>query len=384
MGFADSLWSDPVDYLRAHQPEDPVLFLSPAALQAQARRFLSGFPGLVTYAVKANPDETILANLAAAGITGFDVASPEEIALVRRLIPGAALHYNNPVRARAEIALAVAQDVASYSVDSHSELDKLIALVPPRRAPGMQTEIAVRFKLPVAGAAYDFGAKFGAEEGLAAALLDRVTKAGFAPALTFHPGTQCQDPAAWEAYIRAARRIAGPIRLSRLNTGGGFPSRRHHTDAPPLDAIFATIARTTAEVFGPDAPTLVCEPGRAMVADAMALAARVKALRDDGPVFLNDGIYGAFAELPSIGTPDRLCALSPEGHRRTGAPRPRIVFGPTCDSLDRLPGEPALPEDLAEGDYLLVQGMGAYSAAIATRFNGFGAARHHLVLDLGA
>src|SRR5690606_28561682 len=103
MGLAETLWSDPVDFLRAAQPEDPVLFLSPAALQAQANRFLRGFPGLTTYAVKANPDEAVLTNLAAAGIAAFDVASPEEIALIRRIAPKAALHYNNPVRSRAEI-----------------------------------------------------------------------------------------------------------------------------------------------------------------------------------------------------------------------------------------------------------------------------------------
>ncbi len=51
---------------------------------------------------------------------------------------------------------------------------------------------------------------------------------------------------------------------------------------------------------------------------------------------------------------------------------PRIVFGPTCDSVDRLPGEVALPADLAEGDYVIWQGMGAYSTVTNTRFNGFG------------
>ena len=386
MGFADTIWTDPVDYLCAVQPEDPVLFLSPPALQAQARRFLGGFPGLTTYAVKSNPDEAVITNLATAGIRGFDVASPDEIALIRRLCPGAVLHYNNPVRARSEIAFAVAQDVASYSVDAASEFDKLAALVPTRRDGGERVEIAARFKLPVPGAAYDFGAKFGATEDRAADLLRRIAGAGYAPALTFHPGTQCTDPMAWDAYIRAAKRIADAagVRLLRLNVGGGFPSRRQQAEAPPLAAIFACIKATTAEVFGPDAPALVCEPGRALVADAVALAARVKAIRDDGPVFLNEGIYGAFAELPVMGGTDRIATLSAEGRPRTGAPQPRLVFGPTCDSLDRLPGDTTLPADLAEGDYLLVQGMGAYAAAIATRFNGFGATARHLVLDLGA
>ena len=51
----------------------------------------------------------------------------------------------------------------------------------------------------------------------------------------------------------------------------------------------------------------------------------------------------------------------------------RVVFGPTCDSLDRLPGLVPLPEDLCDGDHVLFHGLGAYSTATVTRFNGYGA-----------
>jgi ornithine decarboxylase len=384
MGISQTIWSDPVDYLRATGPNDPVLFLSPAALQAQAQRFIEGFPGLVTYAVKANPEEAVIDNLAAAGIDAFDVASPEEIALIRRLVPHAALHYNNPVRARHEIVLAVGRDVASYSVDSLSEFEKLEAGVPTHRANGERVEITARFKLPVAGAKYDFGAKFGATEELATELLRRIAAAGYTPSLTFHPGTQCTDPAAWDAYIRAAGRIAAGagVRPARLNVGGGFPSHRVQGQTPALAAIFRLIERVTGEVFGEHAPELLCEPGRGLVGDAFAALARVKALRDGSHVFLNDGVYGAFAELPLMGAIDRISVWSPEGMRRTGKPVGRIVFGPTCDSVDRLPGEIALPSDMDEGDYVLVQGMGAYSVVTNTRFNGFGALGAQLALSL--
>jgi ornithine decarboxylase len=369
MGLSKTIWTNPTEYLRNMAPENPVLFFAPAVLQATARRFIDGFPGLVTYAVKSNPEEAVIENLVAAGIRGFDVASGFEIALIRRLAPGAAMHYNNPVRTRAEIAFAVAQGVVSYSVDSASELDKLIALVPPGR-----TEITVRFKLPVAGAAYNFGAKFGATAEAAVALLSRVAAAGFVPSLTFHPGTQCTDPAAWEAYIRKAAWIAAEagVTIARLNVGGGFPSHRLEGVVPQLEATFALIDRVTDEAFGEGRPLLVCEPGRGLCGDAYALAARVKAVRDGEHVFLNDGIYGALTELGLIGVIDRMTVLSPDGRPRTGAPVPRIVFGPTCDSVDRLPGELPLPGDIAEGDFVLVQGMGAYSTVTNTRFNGFG------------
>lgn len=379
MGLSKTIWTNPTEYLRNQQPEHPVLFFAPHVLQATARRFLDGFPGLVTYAVKSNPSEEVIENLMAAGVAGFDCASPAEIDLIRRLDPDAAIHYHNPVRARAEIAHAVARKVKAWSVDSQSELAKLIEMVPAEGC-----EIAVRFKLPVAGAAYDFGAKFGATAEAAVDLLRQVAEAGFTASLTFHPGTQCTSPEAWASYIRAAAKIAAQagVAIARLNVGGGFPSQRQAGARPDLEAIFATIDRVATEAFGADRPALVCEPGRGLCGEAYCLATRVKALRDDTEVFLNDGIYGSMLEFSQIGAINRIEVLDPEGQRRMGAPRGRVVFGPTCDSFDRLPGEIALASDLAEGDYLVIQGMGAYSTVTNSHFNGFGALACVTVLSL--
>jgi ornithine decarboxylase len=128
----------------------------------------------------------------------------------------------------------------------------------------------------------------------------------------------------------------------------------------------------TAEAFGDCRPMLVCEPGRALCGDAFTLAARVKAVRDGTHVFLNDGVYGSLTELPLIGLIDRVEVVTEDGQVRQGEKTPRIVFGPTCDSVDRLPGEIPLAADVAEGDFVVFHGMGAYSTVTNTRFNGFG------------
>lgn len=369
MGLSKSIWTNPTEFLTSQQPENPVLFFAPSVLQATAQRFMAGFPGLVTYAVKANPGEEVIENLVAAGLSGFDCASPFEIDMIRRLAPEAAIHYNNPVRSRAEIAFAVERGVKSWSVDSHTELAKLIELVPAQGC-----EISVRFKLPVAGAAYNFGAKFGATEEVAAELLRKVAAAGFVPSITFHAGTQCTDPEAWASYIREAAVIArkAGVTIARLNVGGGFPSHRATGILPQLEAIFETIDRVTTEAFGADRPELVCEPGRGLCGDAFVLAARVKAVRDGTHVFLNDGVYGSLFELSQIGIIDRIEVLDPAGNRRRGKTMGRICFGPTCDSVDRLPGDVPFPSDIAEGDFAVIHGMGAYSTVTNSRFNGFG------------
>lgn len=255
------LWLSPETHLARSTPDHPILYFSPRVLHEVANRFQHGFPGLVTYAVKANPHPAVLSNLVAAGITGFDVASPAEMDAVRAASPDAVMHYNNPVRSDVEIAAGIAHGVASWSVDEPSELDKL-ADVPK------SCEIAVRFALPVAGAAYDFGSKFGAEPDMAIELLKRVAAEGWTPALCFHPGTQCEDESAWVEYVHAAKRIidAAGVKIARLNVGGGFAANRDGV-APDLEKVFAAIWVAVDAAFGDDKPGLICEPGRAMVSE---------------------------------------------------------------------------------------------------------------------
>jgi len=265
------------------------------------------------------------------------------------------------------VAEAARLGVRAYSVDCPREFDKLAGAVPEG------AEMSVRLALPVAGAAYDFGTKFGLGPRGAAELLRDVAARRFTPSLTFHPGTQCADPAAWGAYIAAAAEVAraAGVRLVRLNVGGGFAAHRTGA-APDLGAIFALIAAEVARHFPEAPPALVCEPGRAMVAEAFTLGLRVKALRGCGAVFLNDGVYGGLTEMRDIGAPDRIRVIAPDGTERRGAPALRVVFGPTCDSIDRLPDPLPLPSDMEAGDHLLIAGMGAYTRSLSTAFNGYG------------
>lgn len=367
MQHTPTLWPSHVAHLTRAEPDHPVIYLSPATLQATARQFCTGFDGLVTYAVKANDRAEVLDNLVAAGITAFDVASPGEMAAARAASGKAGLHYNNPVRSAAEIAQGIGYGVASWSVDHLAELDKLGAV--PRSC-----EIAVRFALPVSGAAYDFGDKFGATPDQAVTMLQEVVRQGWTPALCFHPGTQCEDAAAWAAYIAQAAQIAARagVRIARLNVGGGFAANRQGRPQD-LGAVFATIKTAIKTAFGTVQPALVCEPGRAMVSEAFVLATRIKALRNSGKtVFLNDGIYGGLTDLRDMGLTGRVSVIAPDGTGRRAEPTPRVVFGPTCDSLDRLPDGLMLAGDAAVGDYVLFAGMGAYSVAMSTRFNGYG------------
>src|SRR2546423_15658922 len=88
------------------RPTEPLVCLRPAVIAAAARRFVAAFSGDVLYAVKCNPEPRVLRAVWAGGVQHFDCASLPEIALVRKLLPGADVHFMHPVKGRHAIHAA--------------------------------------------------------------------------------------------------------------------------------------------------------------------------------------------------------------------------------------------------------------------------------------
>ncbi len=80
----------------ALKPDAPLFCFSAPQLQARAQIFLKGFPGEVTFAVKANSSSQVIKGLADAGVKAWDVASVHEMAMVSKIVPNARFHYHNP------------------------------------------------------------------------------------------------------------------------------------------------------------------------------------------------------------------------------------------------------------------------------------------------
>ena len=365
----DYVYRDTSAVIRQLRPREPVYLFCADRLAQRAGQFLRGFPGTVSYAVKANPEARVLRTLVAAGISHFDVASLPEIRRVLNLHPRARLHFNNPVKAEEAISEAYLQHgVRSFALDEFSELKKIESVTSGDRG----VLYTVRFKLAHDGAAYDFGSKFGAEPDKAVALLQAIAAAGARIALTFHPGSQCTDPAVYVRYLEAAADIVARAGVTPelINVGGGFPEYYLDTALPTLEHYFQAIARTSQRCFAGNIP-LMCEPGRGMVAAAVSLLARVIHVRDCGrSLFLNDGVYGGMLEQSVVDL------RFPAQAWREGRPLPPgsasyHVFGPTCDPIDRLLRPAALPDNLQVGDHVEFGLLGAYGSATATSFNGF-------------
>src|SRR5260370_42477744 len=88
------------------RPAEPMIAIRPRTLRRTAERFVQTFPGDVLYAVKCNPEPTVLRALWRGGVRHFDGASPGEIRIVRQLFPEAQIHYMHPIKAPAFIRQA--------------------------------------------------------------------------------------------------------------------------------------------------------------------------------------------------------------------------------------------------------------------------------------
>ncbi|KDM66230.1 hypothetical protein [Acidiphilium sp. JA12-A1] len=350
------------DFVERRRPEVATLLISRSVLLGSADNFLKSFPGGTLYAVKANPHPEVLACLGASEIAGFDVASIEEAESVRTVCSSKPLHYSHPVKATASIRDAYKIGIRHYVVDSEVELDKILACV------SRPLSIAVRLKTPEKSGTYDFNTKFGLHPAESVPLIKRIIDAKVEWGLTFHVGSQCKHPKAFSAAIHVCHSVIENLGKmpGYLNVGGGFPVA-YGQERSDLTAYFVEIKAACSRM--PRVP-LLCEPGRALVAESGTLVVQVIGRADDR-VFLSDGVFGSFGEVNYSKiqmTPYHLTRASAVPSLAESEFR---VFGPTCDSFDELDQRLLLPATIKEGDWLIFPMMGAYSNALASRFNGF-------------
>ncbi len=361
----------------AMRPADPLLCLRPAAIAGAARRFVDRFPGDILYAVKCNPEPRVLRALWAGGVRHFDCASLAEVGLVRKLLPAAEVHFMHPVKSRPAIREAFHRyGVTDFALDSADELAKILQETVPVGLVGDPPTLGlfVRLALPKGAAVYDLSGKFGAPLEEAVDLLRAARPHAARLGITFHVGSQCLDSGAYARAMalagEAIARCGVPVDI--VDVGGGFPVGYPDMTPPPLGDYIAAIA--SASVALPAKVALWAEPGRALVAGGGSVVVQVQLRRDD-TLYVNDGIYGSLSDAGVLGFrfPARRIRLGKLGN----APAARAdfaLFGPTCDSADRMGGPFRLPADMREGDWVELGQLGAYGACLRTQFNGFGRA----------
>lgn len=362
-------YQTPLDLVRERSPERPVALVRPDVAAVAAQWFQDNLKADVLYAVKANPSPWVIETLAANGVASFDVASIPEIELVRRFAPNARLAFMHPVKSRVAIASAYFDHgVRIFSLDSHEELAKILDATGGAK----DLTLIVRLAVPSEGSAYALSGKFGIEPDAAPALLLAARRATQdLMGISFHVGSQCMRPTAYQGAMSAASRalVRAGVFADIVDVGGGFPSVYPGMAPPALEDYADSIHRGFAEMMVHETTELWCEPGRALVAETTSILAKVEARKGDA-LYLNDGAYGNLFDAAHSKWPFPV-KLVRDGVAESGLKAFKF-FGPTCDSIDVMPGPFWLPEDVCEGDYVEIGMLGAYGTAMATRFNGYG------------
>jgi ornithine decarboxylase len=350
------------------KPEQPIYCIRKKSIQSASKYFRNKFPGKVLYAVKTNPHPEVLKTIVKSGIENFDVASIQEIKAIRAINPNAKCSYMHTVKSRESIKEAYFNyNIKTFSFDTKDELIKIIEITNQAK----DLELFVRVAVSNEHAEIDLSKKFGASISEAIGLLRLAKQYAKKIGLSFHVGSQCMHPI---SYAKGIKDIGNIIKKTKIipdyiNIGGGFPAIYPDLVPQSLDSYFEEIKKGLANLKLEKLPEILCEPGRALVAESGSTIVRVN-LRKKQKLYINDGTYGTLfdAGTPNIVYPSRLIKNGKIISKKLTAFN---FYGPTCDSMDYMKGPFLLPNNIKENDYIELGQLGAYGLTFRTQFNGF-------------
>ena len=356
------------DLINQLKPEQPIYCIRKKSIQLASKYFQNNFSGKVLYAVKTNPHPEVLKTIVESGIENFDVASIQEIKDIRAIDPNAKCSYMHTIKSRENIKEAYFNyNIKAFSLDTKEELIKIIETTNQAK----DLKLFIRVAVSNEHAEIDLSKKFGALTSEAIGLLRLAKQYAKKVGLSFHVGSQCMHPI---SYAKGITDIGNIIRKTKIipdyiNVGGGFPAIYPDLIPQSLDNYFEEIKKGLINLKLEKLPKILCEPGRALVAESGSTIVRVN-LRKKQKLYINDGTYGTLfdAGTPNIVYPSRLIKNKKIVSKKLTA---FDFYGPTCDSMDYMKGPFLLPNNIKENDYIELGQLGAYGLTFRTQFNGF-------------
>jgi len=333
---------------------------------------LIGLPSIISYAIKANGNLTILKMLREMGSWATLVSGGElKLALAAGFNPEN-LIFNGNGKTFNELEFAGDQGVF-INIDSHFDLHHIhltakklgkpvnvLLRINPDMDPGVHPYISTGLR----------ESKFGLNVDQLPEIVTHLKKM---PALNLvgihcHLGSTIAEMDVFRQTMIIMAGIFDDLRLQGfplqyLNLGGGLGiNYQHATDPYPTPADWVTAIQG---VLPPNA-TLILEPGRSLVGNAGVLVCRVIGVKSNGDknFIVTDGsmaelirpsLYQAYHEIGFI-------------ELVKGDQRKFDIVGPVCESSDFLGKDRWLPNP-PEGRGLVVYDTGAYGFAMASNYN---------------
>ncbi|MFZ9799123.1 MAG: diaminopimelate decarboxylase [Burkholderiaceae bacterium] len=363
----------------AAQHGTPAWVYSKQALSKHWQAFadaLSGRKALICYAMKANPNLSILRFFAEAG-AGFDIVSGGELARVLQAGGLAStIVFSGVGKRRDEIRDALTAGVKCFNVESAAELRRIGAIAADL---GLRAPISLRVNPDVDAKSHPYIStglkenKFGIAHQEALALYREAAKH---PGLKVvgidcHIGSQITDMppfmAALEKLLELIEQLHSQgIALSHLDLGGGLGIRYTDEDPPSPAAFMQSIVDRIERHPQAREMELIFEFGRALVGNAGLLLTRLEYVKQNG-----DRLFAVVdAAMNDLIRPALYEGYHPiiEVHPTTGEPKLYDVVGPVCESGDWLGKARSLRLGV-EDDLLAILSAGAYGMAMSSNYN---------------
>jgi diaminopimelate decarboxylase len=359
----------------------PVYVYSTATLRRHYQVFRDAFAAhpnlqtpLIAFAVKANPNLSVLKTLGDLG-AGADTVSEGEIRRALAAgIPADRIVFSGVGKTAKEIVFALRTGVSEINVESEPEM---LAVADVAASMGVRAPIVFRVNPDVAAGGHAKIAtgkadnKFGVSFDEAARLYANAAKNAHLEPLgvACHIGSQITELAPMKAAFVKMRGLVQRLRaeghrIERLDLGGGLGVPYFNMPDPPSPRQFADMV---ADVVGDEPVRLAFEPGRVIAANAGILLSRVIHIhqRPEGKRFLvldaamNDLIRPAMYDAYHDIRPVRV---------REGDLAPYDVVGPVCETGDTFTRDRQLPP-LEANDLVAFMSAGAYGASMSSEYN---------------
>lgn len=364
-----------------HLPTPYLLLLEEEVLEC-SRKIAQYLPDVRHYyAMKANPCESVVKTLWSDGYS-MDVASALEIRIASSVgLSGSEMLLSSPVKDTPTLHALFQHKVSYCVVDTVEEVLK-IARFRQEHSYSFKPKLFIRFRTFSKDVLINLNLKFGCDASLVKSIADCIASVQFELAgVSFHVGTKSLDSNNYVSSIACATELIEEIGQKHfatrpiINIGGGFCDF-HEANRLGIDvaAYFGKIreACANAHMRGFD---IFSEPGRCLVASSgIAVSSVIGKFFRDGQnwIILNDGVYGTYSN--SVFEKQKYNFFT-AGNETTNQADTGLttwtVAGPTCCALDIISREVLLPSNIQEEDLIFVPGVGAYSLATASNFNGY-------------
>ncbi|XP_076668582.1 ornithine decarboxylase 1-like [Andrena cerasifolii] len=350
--------------------EEPFCILDVANMVQKHQDWIKKLPNVVPhYAIKCNPDPTVIKVLAAMN-AGFDCASESEIRQVMKYgVTAERIIFAHPAKLPSHIKYARKMNVQKMTADSESELVKISELFP-------EAKLVLRIRCDAISSLVPLGSKFGCDPKEEAVRLIHLAKSlnltlhGF----SFHVGSLCGELNAYSRGISMCKRLINIARtidckdVQLIDIGGGFSGG---TDCR-IDKL-ASVINDAIQDIDPSI-TIISEPGQYYVSSAITLASylHTKKVVPMGEkmiqmYYMNCGVYSSFiCELFNLKSRIPIPLHEPRNNGKFLS----YLWGPTLCPMDCVLKDVLLPE-LQVGDWLIWKDMGAYSVSFTFPFNGY-------------